>query len=253
MNCDDLRALSGLPLVESCDRLRDGQLRIQTPFLYPDGSNVDLFVQDNFDLFSRILISDGGQTFAYLLNLHVQPWTSVRQKSILDTICTRMGVTREGALLKVEVDSLRNLPAAVGGLGQACTHVACLALTKTFRGRSRLRSEVEEFFVEKEMQFDKNIVVRGKYTDEVKFDFSVPSNGARSLVLTVSAPDPRACDESLRKWYEVQEPEATSGKLTIYDSSTPISDDDLARIQSVGSSVKAFPSEKKAIMEFLAA
>ena len=67
-------------LVEDYDTVRDGSFRLATPFRYPDGSHIDVFLKDGGTVFDGFELSDKGQTVAYLLDLHVNPWSSQRCK-----------------------------------------------------------------------------------------------------------------------------------------------------------------------------
>lgn len=49
---------------------RNGALRVKTPLLYPDGSNIDVYLEDGDD--GRTVVTDFGNTDSYLFNACVQ-------------------------------------------------------------------------------------------------------------------------------------------------------------------------------------
>ena len=63
-------------LVQQCDVVASGALRMLTPFQYPDGSQIDLFIEETKPLLGARILSDLGQTTSYLLDLQVKPWAS---------------------------------------------------------------------------------------------------------------------------------------------------------------------------------
>ena len=84
-------------LISDCDIVNDGSIRMSTPFQYPDGSRIDIFVKLSEDLLGTdATLSDKGQTTAYLLDLHVKPWTTKKRKQMVDDICASLGVRQMG-------------------------------------------------------------------------------------------------------------------------------------------------------------
>ena len=49
MNIEEL--ITNACLVEAYDTVRDGSFRLATPFRYPDGSHIDIFLKDSGTLF----------------------------------------------------------------------------------------------------------------------------------------------------------------------------------------------------------
>ena len=79
-------ALNGNPLVMDVDTAPGGHVRIQTAFLYPDGSNIDIFV-DSHKRLNGYVLTDFGQSLETLLNFQIKPWDSpLRMRFLVDAI-----------------------------------------------------------------------------------------------------------------------------------------------------------------------
>lgn len=123
MNIEDF--ITGAYLVEDYDTVRDGSFRLATPFRYPDGSHIDVFLKAGGTGFDGFELSDKGQTVAYLLDLHVNPWSSQRCKQGVSDICTTLGVEQEGGVFRIRLSTgkMNDLPDAILRLGQACVRI----------------------------------------------------------------------------------------------------------------------------------
>src|SRR4051812_2777212 len=123
-----------LCMVRSKDVVPKGHLRFETKFLYPDRSSVDLFVvnpaQQKLLPVSPVL-SDLGQTTAWLADVQVRPWQSKKRQRFLDDAIYVLGVKQNGGALETEfAPDHQGLEDAIIRLGQACVRVADLSFTR---------------------------------------------------------------------------------------------------------------------------
>lgn len=90
---DDIKTrVEGHALVRGVDLVRKGAVRLETAFLYPDGSSVDVFVQEETPLFNKPKLSDFGQTTAWLLDVQVKPWLSKKRQQFVEDALRIYGV-----------------------------------------------------------------------------------------------------------------------------------------------------------------
>lgn len=130
MDVEQIRTrLAGNALVRSVDDVPRGPVRIETAFLYPEGSSVDLFVLDSCSADSFGRLSDVGETMDWLLDVQIQPETSPRLLEIVNQVLHSCGVTLEAGSLSVALPTIDDLPDAIVRLGQACLRVADLVYT----------------------------------------------------------------------------------------------------------------------------
>ena len=112
IDCNNLTdAVKRISLVLECDQINQGWLRLATPFQYPDGANIDVFLGEPAGDVLRL--SDLGQTTANLLDLHLKPWTSARRAQIVKDICSSLGVSQAGGEYFTDIRDLRDLASAI--------------------------------------------------------------------------------------------------------------------------------------------
>ncbi|MGJ8495971.1 DUF1828 domain-containing protein, partial [Glaesserella parasuis] len=97
---------------------------LETGFLYPDGSSVDVFVVEESALLRTIKLSDLGQTMSWLLDVQVKPWLSKKRQRFVEDALRVHGVHQAGGALELPLASLDGLVEGVVKLGQACVRVA---------------------------------------------------------------------------------------------------------------------------------
>lgn len=255
---DEIRThLQGYTLVRDIDRVPRGHLRLETGFLYPDGSSVDVFLVEGRDLFDKILLSDLGQTASWLLAVQVKPWLSQKRKAFLEDAIRLYGVRQEGGALELPLASLGELAEGVSRLGQACVRVADLTYTRRSSMQTVFTEDVEEVIADSDLQYQPNVEVPGKYGNVVRLDFLVEGKRTRSGVLTWSSANPSAAhvqaNEILRRWIDLIDfPGSVDQRLTIYDDRVAsYRDDDLKRLEDRS---YLYPlSQRQGILDLLAA
>lgn len=259
-DCSNIRSLiTDVCLITACDQVRDGSLRLATPFRYPDGTQIDVFLKVDGDLFEGFELSDKGQTTAYLLDLHVKPWTSQKRKQTLADICTTLGVEQEGGAFRVRLkkEQMKDLPDAMLRLAQVCIRVADLAYTQRLRAPLALTEDFEEFIVTLDRPYQPGVKIAGQYGKEVSFDFLVEGQRMRSLVQILSTANRFAAhtlsNEAFARWYDITPTRNDFQCLTVYDSSNDVfREEDLKRLESV-SNIVSFPAETDRLILSLAA
>ena len=260
LDCAKIKEMvQGISLVRHCDTIRNGMVRMATPFRYPDGSLVDLFLGQNPSLFEGLKLTDLGQTTAYLLNLHVKPWATQKRKQRVADICNSLAVSREGGELVVYLpnEKASDIAEAMVRLGQACIRMSDLAFTQSLRSVNAFREDLEEFIEFGDVRYEPDILLPGQFGKDVSVDFRVYGKRVTSLVQTVSTGNSAAAhglaNEVFRRWYDLTPQRSANQFVTVYDASNDVfRGDDLARLSDV-SQVFAFPAEQDALKLAIAA
>lgn len=124
-------------LVLSCDTVRNGSLRIETPFLYRDGDHIDVFLTERDSYYT---LSDFGQTVLQLHNEGVQLDHNTAALQFIQSACTHLGVTFYLGELELRiapwsefmvVDSIRRLC-------QVCIQASTLGCIKHLQNETEL-------------------------------------------------------------------------------------------------------------------
>lgn len=261
--CDDLANLvTSVSLIETCDVTRDGSLRISTPFRYPDGSQIDLFIGPNrhSPLGLPYVLSDKGQTTANLLDLNVKPWATKKRKQAVADICETLGVELDGGQLAISFSEVNfpELSSFIVRLAQACIRVSDLAFTQRLRALNSFKEDVEEFFESNTLTYQSPVIIPGRFDADVEIDFRVVGQSLSFLVQTVSTGNEWAAhgiiNEVFRRWYALPEDvRAREMLITIYDSGQNFYREDDLAVLNEQSVVFGFPAQSEQIAGALAA
>jgi hypothetical protein len=232
LDCSNLeRMVHALPLVRGCDVVRNGALRMSTPFFYPNGDHIDVFLQRDRNLFQSLSLSDYGQTALYLRSAQVKMEATARKKEIIEGILGQLGVRLKGGDLFVNIpdSDSPDISDAIFRLSQACLRIS------DFVAHQRLRGEVK---------------VQGRFKDVVPVDFEVFGKERKSYVCvlaTMTASGAHAsATETFRKWYDIAEPggSGTHELVTVYNSTThSLKEADKQRLRGF-SKLISYPAEQ---------
>jgi hypothetical protein len=240
-----------VPLVEQCDVIASGALRMLTPFRYPDGSQIDLFIEETEPLLGARILSDLGQTTAYLLDLQVKPWASNKRRQIIEDVCRDLEVEWRGGRFQIELqeDDIAHLSPCMLRLAQACIRVSDLCFSARIWSAGSFQDELEEFLHSIEVRFEAGAIETTKKGKDVKFDFRVYGESTVSLVQSLSAASSYSAHsvatEAFVRWFDLG-PTKKDGPqhVTVVDESNDVfKEDDVSRLERF-SRVLWFPADQ---------
>jgi hypothetical protein len=144
-------------------------LRLQTRLLYPDGSNIDVFLSPEP---SRLQMSDLGNTMTWLSHLGIRPWQTLRRNEQVDEMLRGLGVELDGGELIPSVLPGEHESIAMIRVAQACTRLADLYLTKR-RQVAQFREDVEEAVSAFDLPYTVDAQLLGRSGERVSVDMLV--------------------------------------------------------------------------------
>lgn len=259
VDCEQLLGyVAGFSLVKTCDRVKNGALRIALPMTYPNGSHIDLFLEAKGNLFDSFVLSDYGLTYDYLMELNFNPYATKKRRRLVDDVCRLQKVVQNAGVFQIEIsqDELKDLPGAMVRLSLACVRIADLSFTQRAQAYGAFETEVEEFIALTDLQYEDDVDLYGKFGKIVRVDFKVKGRTTNSLVQTLSTRNPttahRAFIDAFVKWHDLELHQNNYQFITVYDSlGSTLRDEDLARMMEV-STVFSFPQEQGEMAEALA-
>ena len=179
--CEALRAT--LPVLFECSPAPRGAVRVRTPFLYPDGDVIDVFVEDRGE---EYLLTDYGEALGWLRGQSFGDEMTVSQTRMAQDVCLTLGVELgRGQLTLHGVDALA-LSDAVHRVGQAMVRVADIWFTFQPRAIKTIGDEVDDWLREQRFEFQKLRPYRGRSGRVWTVDYEVLARTRRSLVFLLS-------------------------------------------------------------------
>ena len=258
----DIQEIRRLCMVREVDSLPNGHTRIETGFVYPDGSSIDVFLPSppQGGLFPEHILTDFGQTMGHLLMMGVRPWTSKKRQAQVEDVVRALDVRLDGGALRCQLaNDFSDMQDGIIRLGQACLRVSDLVFTRRMSLQTQFVDDVEEFLGDAEFEYERRASIQTPLGDVVA-DFLVRGARSSSAVLTLSTRTQNysrnAVNEVFRKAHDLAAVKAPEQRVTLVDDSSSqpadhFRPDDLRHLE-VYSVVLPF-SEKEAVQRLLAA
>lgn len=245
--------VSKIALVKGCDQVRDGILRILTPFQYPNGASIDLFLKPTQPIFDEFILTDLGQTTGYLLDMQVRPWATNKRRQIVEDICKSLDVSWHGAQLELQLSAseLHDLSGPMLRLIQACIRMSDLAFSARLWTVGSFKEELEEF-LESAVgpRYETDSTEFGRTGESIKFDFKITRDTTTTLILALSAASSvsahNAANEVSVRWFDLGK-RKNYQQITVLDESHDVfKSSDLKRV-SLNSTLIAYPTEQETL------
>jgi hypothetical protein len=205
---------SGLSSLFTCSEHGPYQ-RIRTPYLYPDGDNIDVFCKTQLDV---ILVSDLGETTRWLRMQTVSTRRSPKQRVLIEDACLTHGVEFYKGMLLARCRTVDELTAVVFRVAQAALRVSDLWFTFRTRSVESVTDEVRDFLDEKQCRFDRAEKLAGRSGRIWTVDFHVRTVHRSSLVYVLSTGSRSAArtvgEHVLAAWFDLNHLAAGPEALT---------------------------------------
>ncbi len=186
--------------------------RIRTPFLYPDGDNIDLFCAVDGD---GITVTDLAETTGWLWMQALSRRRSPKQNRLIEDTCVTHGVEFCRGMLQARCRPGDSLADAVMRVAQAALRVSDLWFT--FRTRAfesvtdhafeSVTDEVAAYLTERALPFDRAEKLVGHSGRDWTIDFRVRTGERSTLVYVLSTGNrssaPKVTEHVLAAWHDL--------------------------------------------------
>ncbi len=131
LTCENIKEyIRSFSLVISCDTVKNGALRIVTPFNYPNGSYIDLFLTHSGDLSDNYILSDGGLTSDYVADMQFNLWATKKRRILIEDICQSLNIRQSEGQFEILIspEDIEQFHNPIVRLAQACIRISDLIL-----------------------------------------------------------------------------------------------------------------------------
>lgn len=207
--------------------------RVRTPFLYPDGGVVDLFVRPNAS--GGGVVSDLGESAAWLRMQTASIRRSPKQSSLIEDAARTVGVERFKGALMARFDTDRSLADAIQRVGLAAVRVSDIWFTFRTRAVESINDEVADALTERGIAFDRGERRSGRSGRAWPVDFHVVTPERSSLVMVAATGNrsaaQRVTEHIVATWYDLNHltvgPQGTRAVTLVDDTSDVWTDENL--------------------------
>ena len=155
--CVTLR--SSLSVLFECTLAPREGVRVRTPFMYPDGGIVDVFVIERDQVY---IVTDFGEALGWLGMQTVRGELSSRQRRLIDDVSLTLNVELHRGQLISRCKDIESLGQAVHRMGQAIVRISDIWFTLRTRAMETMDDEVGDWLEEKHISFDRSVKHSGR-------------------------------------------------------------------------------------------
>ena len=181
----------------------EGYEQVGTPFLYPDGDAIDVFLIFEGD---SILVADLGETMRWLCTQSFSMRLSVKQTRLVSDICMTHGVGLHNGVIETRCHR-SDLAHAIMRVAQVASRVADVWLTFRTRTPPSITSQVADYLERHNLPFERSPRQTGHSKRSWYVDFQVHTQKSRLLVNVLSAKNRSAArritDRVVATWYDL--------------------------------------------------
>ncbi|MCY4175099.1 MAG: DUF1828 domain-containing protein [Acidimicrobiaceae bacterium] len=179
--CESLRAC--LSKLFECTLLPQGSVRVRTPFMYPDGDIVDLFVDERD---GKHLVTDYGESLGWLQMQSPRDQLTSNQLRMIDDVCLTLGVELKRGQLTLQCTDASELGDVVHRLGQAAVRVSDIWFTLRTRAVTSVADEVDQWLRERKFESARNERLKGRSGRSWTVDYEVIARSQTSHVFLLT-------------------------------------------------------------------
>ena len=239
MNSNDIcRAIQGeIGELFTCSQQGD-YYQVRTPYLYPDGDNIDLYCEVADDI---VTVTDLAETTGWLRMQSLATRRSPNQNRLILDACMTHGVEFSQGMLQARCRLGDDLAGVFTRVAQAALRVSDLWFTFRYRREESVAGEVAEYLAENGLEHERAKGIAGRSMRVWNVDFHVRTVGRSSLVYLLNtgsrAAANRITDHVVAAWYDLNHhsvgPEALQFVSLFDDTADVWGDEDFRRVEDL--------------------
>ncbi len=212
--------------------------RIRTPYLYPDGDNIDLFCKHEGD---TVTVTDLSETNRWLRMQSLSPRRSPKQQQLIEDACLTHGVEFYRGMLQARCRPGDSLAMVVTRVAQAALRVSDLWFTFRTRAAASITDDVTDYLTERQLSFNRGEKLAGRSGRSWNVDFHVRAPARSSLVYVLSTGNRSAArsvsEHVVAAWYDLNHlavgPEALRFVSLFDDTADVWTDEDFRLVEGL--------------------
>ncbi len=187
-----------------CSKLPRGQVRVRTPFLYPDGDVIDVYVVERA---GRIDVTDFGEALGWLRLQTPATRRTPRQNRLIQDVLLTQGVETFRGQIVARCPKQALVPDGVLRVSQAALRIGDLWYTMRVRSVESLSDQVADVLEERRIPFEREVKLPGRSGRIWTVDFQTRTPERSSLVSVLAsgsrAAARRVTEHAVAKWHDL--------------------------------------------------
>ncbi len=166
-----------------CASVSQGSVRVRTPFMYPDGDIVDVFVVERG---GTLFVTDYGESLGWLQMQSVKDQLTTNQLQMIEDVCLTLGIKLDRQQLTLQCTNISELGDAIYRLGQAAVRVSDIWFTLRNRVVVSVADEVDAWLRERKFDSTRNEKRQGRSGRSWTVDYEVVAQAQTSHVFLLT-------------------------------------------------------------------
>lgn len=209
--------------------------RVRTPFWYPDGGIIDLFVRERGGVVS---VTDLGEALGWLKLQSVAGKRSPKQDRLLHDVCQTLGVDFFKGQVSRRVTESGDLQDAIRRVAQAAIRISDLWFTMRTRSLETVEDEVADYLLESKIAFDRSVKLPGRSGRFWTVDFQTRTDQSSNLVFVLSTGSRSAArritEHVVAGWHDLSGHRSEQRFVSLFDDTADVwNDEDFRLVESV--------------------
>jgi len=197
-------------------------IRIETPYIFPDGDVMEFFYHDTA---AGPSLTDFGETMRWISGQTAAERRSKRQQTIIQDVCENHHVEFSNGRLTVRVPSGAMMADAITRIAQAALRISDLSFTFRSRLFESFSDEVADFLAESKISFERHHEIAGEAKVwTVDFRATQPAHDALMFTLSTETQGAarRLVEHVVTAYYDLQKKRNGTRFVSLFDDSVEV-------------------------------
>lgn len=226
MNCQTIatQLQQTLPLAYICEPIGEERLRLLTPFLYPDGDYIELYIEQTP---AGVYLTDLGEVLAHLTDGGISFRQSPKRRKTLNSILGLHGVELFNGELRVRLNEEPTLDMSwlVSRLTQAAVQTLDMLYTLRLGSLVTFQEEVEEYWIERGIPYEAKYQIVGGSGELYTVDYYLPQRRpvlVATLSTALTSYANTLTSKIVRQWHDIRRVDGRFNYLSLLDDSSDV-------------------------------
>ncbi len=203
-------------------REEEGRLVIVTPFEYPDGDLMELYVTEES---GQIVLTDLAETLATLAAYRFEVESTPKRRKLFESVLKGLDAHYFHGEIRVPVQPEGSLTSALIRLGQAALRTTDLLFTSRFGAGTTFKEEVDEYLTERKVPHEMDHKLTGRSGQTYTLDFYIERRQPllmEALSTASSGYAEQLISKTVRMWYDLKRVDGRFVYATVLDDSEDV-------------------------------
>lgn len=224
LNCTEIREYINNSVSSLFNCTHHGSfLSISTPFSYPDGDDIELFLENRTDY---LLLTDMGETLRYLDTYLLDITSTNKRKMIINDVVKSNNLLFNKGIIYAIVKNENRILDAIFNMSQAIIRISDVLYTMKGQSLAAFEEEFKSFLDEQKFNYEEDFIVETA-THQYTFDFAVENQNNIGLVKLLNAPKKPSQKPNISKmvqtWFDISTSDPikypVNNRITVLDDS----------------------------------